>query len=61
MAKIVSHYGKRSWETIGKPSGNNGEMVWETQETYINIKKVSPTIAIPSSHMSNPLRKICVS
>ena len=37
MAKIVSHYGKRSWETIGKPSGNNKETVWEMAVEYIGI------------------------
>ena len=37
MAKIVSHSGKRSWETIGKPSGNDAETLWETWETYIDI------------------------
>jgi hypothetical protein len=37
MAKIVSHYGKRSWETIGKPSGNDEETLWETMTEYICI------------------------
>jgi hypothetical protein len=37
MVKIVSHYGKRSWETIGKPSGNDEETVWETIMRYIGI------------------------
>jgi hypothetical protein len=37
MAKIVSHYGKHSWETIGKPSGNDEETVRETIMWYIDI------------------------
>jgi hypothetical protein len=37
MVKIVSHYGKRSWETIGKPSGNDEETVRETIMRYIGI------------------------